>query len=141
MVIDVDLHGTFYFTKAIVSYWETQKPRLVRDDTDYGLGKVTQRGALVNIASVNAHLASRNMGSYGMSLHRFTLITLALRIVGLVAAKHGVLGLSKNFAYEQARNGIRINTVSPGCVYTPIMQAPGFDFTNVKDIYLQKQAM
>lgn len=40
-VIDIDLHGTFYFTKAIVAYWLTQEPRLVRDDTAYGLGKVS----------------------------------------------------------------------------------------------------
>lgn len=67
LVIDIDLNGAFYFTKAVVAYWLTQEPRLVRDDTAYGLGKVTQRGALVNIASVNSHLASRNMSAYGPS--------------------------------------------------------------------------
>jgi hypothetical protein len=40
-VVDVDLHGTFYFTKALVAYWVTQEPRLLRDDTAYGLGKVS----------------------------------------------------------------------------------------------------
>lgn len=29
--------------------------------------------------------------------------------VGLVAAKHGVLGLSKNFAFEQSKNHIRVS--------------------------------
>lgn len=34
----------------------------------------------------------------------------------------------------------QINTVSPGVVFTPIMQAPGFDFEDVKG-YVQRQAM
>lgn len=37
--------------------------------------QVYQRGALVNIASVNAHLASRNMGGYGRLLSDVTVLT------------------------------------------------------------------
>jgi hypothetical protein len=29
----------------------------------------------------------------------------------------------------------------PGIVLTPIMSAPGFDFKDVKDIYVKQQAM
>lgn len=32
-------------------------------------------------------------------------------------------------------------TASAGCTYTPIMRVPGFDFDQVKDLYLQNQAM
>ncbi|HSL45514.1 MAG TPA: SDR family oxidoreductase [Anaerolineales bacterium] len=38
-----------------------------------------------------------------------------------VAAKHGVLGLTKNAAIEYGRHGIRINSVGPGFIQTPLI--------------------
>ncbi len=39
------------------------------------------------------------------------------------ASKHGVLGLTKTAAHENARTGIRINAVCPGSVDTPMLRA------------------
>jgi NAD(P)-dependent dehydrogenase (short-subunit alcohol dehydrogenase family) len=39
------------------------------------------------------------------------------------AAKHGVLGLTKTAAVENARTGVRINAVCPGSVETPALRA------------------
>lgn len=42
-----------------------------------------------------------------------------------VAAKHGVNGLTKAAAVEYATQGIRVNTVSPGFIYTPLLEQAG----------------
>lgn len=39
-----------------------------------------------------------------------------------VAAKHGLLGLSKTVALEVAEHGVTVNTVSPGYVWTPLVE-------------------
>lgn len=60
-------------------------------------------GAIVNIASV--------AGLIGFPMH-----------APYVAAKHGVLGLTKTAAVEFSRQGIRVNTVCPGTILTPMLE-------------------
>lgn len=40
-----------------------------------------------------------------------------------VAAKHGVVGLTKNAALEHAADGIRVNAVGPAFISTPLLEA------------------
>jgi len=40
-----------------------------------------------------------------------------------VAAKHGLIGLSKSVALETATTGITCNAICPGWVLTPLVQA------------------
>jgi NAD(P)-dependent dehydrogenase (short-subunit alcohol dehydrogenase family) len=60
-------------------------------------------GAIVNTASVAGIVADPNMSSY-------------------VAAKHGVVGLTKAVAIEYAQRGIRVNAIGPGFIATPMTQ-------------------
>ena len=60
-------------------------------------------GRIINIASAHALVASPFKGAY-------------------VAAKHGIAGLTKTVALEVAEQGITMNAVCPGYVWTPLVE-------------------
>jgi 3-hydroxybutyrate dehydrogenase len=60
-------------------------------------------GRIINIASAHGLVASATKAAY-------------------VAAKHGVLGLTKVIALETAATGITCNAICPGWVLTPLVQ-------------------
>jgi NAD(P)-dependent dehydrogenase (short-subunit alcohol dehydrogenase family) len=41
---------------------------------------------------------------------------------GYAAAKHGVVGLTRNSAVEYAQFGIRVNAIAPGAIWTPLIE-------------------
>jgi 3-hydroxybutyrate dehydrogenase len=61
-------------------------------------------GRVINIASAHGLVASPFKGAY-------------------VAAKHGIVGLTKVTALETAEDGITCNAICPGYVYTPLVEA------------------
>jgi NAD(P)-dependent dehydrogenase (short-subunit alcohol dehydrogenase family) len=61
-------------------------------------------GAIVNMASI--------LGSVGFA-----------QSCAYVAAKHGVVGLTRTAAIEYARQNIRVNAVGPGFIETPLLAA------------------
>ena len=61
------------------------------------------RGRIINISSVHGLVASVNKAAY-------------------VAAKHGIVGLTKVVALENATRGITCNAICPGFVLTPLVQ-------------------
>jgi 3-hydroxybutyrate dehydrogenase len=60
-------------------------------------------GRIINIASVHGKVASVNKSAY-------------------VAAKHGLVGLSKVVALETAQENITCNSICPGWVLTPLVE-------------------
>jgi 3-hydroxybutyrate dehydrogenase len=61
-------------------------------------------GRIINTASAHSLVASPNKSAY-------------------VAAKHGLAGFTKTIALETARDGITANCISPGYVWTPLVEA------------------
>jgi 3-hydroxybutyrate dehydrogenase len=60
-------------------------------------------GRIVNTASAHSLVASPNKSAY-------------------VAAKHGIAGLSKTVALEAATSGVTVNCISPGYVWTSLVE-------------------
>jgi 3-hydroxybutyrate dehydrogenase len=65
--------------------------------------KARKWGRIINIASAHALVASPFKSAY-------------------VAAKHGILGLTRTVALETAEHGITVNAICPGYVLTPLVQ-------------------
>ena len=61
-------------------------------------------GRIISTASAHSLVASPNKSAY-------------------VAAKHGLVGLTKAVALETATDGITVNCISPGYVWTPLVEA------------------
>jgi len=60
-------------------------------------------GRIINTASAHSLIASPNKSAY-------------------VAAKHGIAGFTKTVALETAASGITANCISPGYVWTPLVE-------------------
>ena len=60
-------------------------------------------GRIINIASAHGLVASAGKSAY-------------------VAAKHGIVGLTKAAALENATTGVTVNAICPGWVLTPLVQ-------------------
>ncbi|HEY8047626.1 MAG TPA: 3-hydroxybutyrate dehydrogenase [Ramlibacter sp.] len=60
-------------------------------------------GRIINVASVHGLVASAQKSAY-------------------VAAKHGIVGLTKVIALENATTGVTCNAICPGWVLTPLVQ-------------------
>jgi 3-hydroxybutyrate dehydrogenase len=65
--------------------------------------KARKWGRIINTASAHSLVASPFKSAY-------------------VAAKHGIAGLTKTVALETAQHGITVNCISPGYVWTPLVE-------------------
>lgn len=72
-------------------------------------------GRIINIASVHGLVASPLKSAY-------------------VAAKHGVVGLTKSVALEVADSGITANAICPGYVWTPLVERQIPDIAETRGI-------
>jgi len=68
------------------------------------LMKAANWGRIISTASAHSLVASPNKSAY-------------------VMAKHGIAGLTKTIALETATHGITVNCISPGYVWTPLVES------------------
>lgn len=95
-VIGINLTGTFNVLRLAAKVIAEQEP----------VDDLGQRGLIVNTASVAAY-----EGQIGQ--------------IAYAASKGGVVAMSITAARDLARNGIRVNTIAPGIVNTPLLESLG----------------
>ncbi|GAA5316239.1 MAG: 3-hydroxybutyrate dehydrogenase [Candidatus Pelagadaptatus aseana] len=76
-------------------------------------------GRIINVASIHGKVASPYKSAY-------------------VAAKHGVLGLTKTVALELATTGVTCNAICPGYVLTPLVENQISDTAKARGISEQQ---
>jgi NAD(P)-dependent dehydrogenase (short-subunit alcohol dehydrogenase family) len=67
-------------------------------------------GAIVNVASVQGHACQRGVAAY-------------------VASKGAILSLTRALALDHAPDGIRVNSISPGSIATPMLELAARTFS------------
>jgi 3-hydroxybutyrate dehydrogenase len=72
-------------------------------------------GRIINICSAHSLVASPGKSAY-------------------VAAKHGLAGLTKSVALELATHGVTVNAISPGFVWTPLVERQIPDLARTQNI-------
>ena len=93
--LDVNVSGVFFMCRAAIRRMLAQPP-----------GPDGKRGAIVNFGSIWGELAGKGALAYAVS-------------------KGAVHQITRTFAIEHARDGIRVNAVCPGEVDTPMLRAAG----------------
>ena len=81
----------------------------------FGAMKAAGWGRIINLASVHGLIASPFKSAY-------------------VAAKHGVIGLTKTVALEGAQFGVTCNAICPGYVWTPLVEGQIEDTAKARGI-------
>lgn len=92
-VIDINLIGTFNVLRLAAAQMAKQDP--VTDDGG--------RGVIINTASVAAYEGQVGQAAYS-------------------ASKGGVVGMTLPIARDLASLGIRVNTIAPGLIHTPLFE-------------------
>ncbi|KAL9091249.1 MAG: hypothetical protein Q9159_001544 [Coniocarpon cinnabarinum] len=98
---DVNVKGTFLCTKHVSRAMRLQKRSTVASTLGFASRDVG-RGSIINLGSAFSFVAAESLVQY-------------------VSAKHAVLGVTKTAAADNAKHGIRVNTVCPSWVDTPMI--------------------
>ncbi|BCS03322.1 SDR family NAD(P)-dependent oxidoreductase [Aspergillus luchuensis] len=100
--MDVNVKGTLLCVRAVSAQMKQQEAR------HFSLRKSTParncgRGVIINLGSSNSYVATPNIVQY-------------------TASKHAVMGITRNAALDLAPYGIRINSICPSWVETPMIE-------------------
>jgi NAD(P)-dependent dehydrogenase (short-subunit alcohol dehydrogenase family) len=102
--------------------WDSQTPDQMDESTFDNTLAVDLKGVFLCMKHEIAHMVQSGSGTIVNNASIAGLIA-EPGISAYMAAKHGVVGLSKAAAFEYAKQGIRINALAPGLVNTAMTKA------------------
>ncbi|KAJ5875446.1 uncharacterized protein N7473_012793 [Penicillium subrubescens] len=109
-IMDVNLYGTWNAGTAYLKHLCTRYPEIIQDEKNReGLGSI------VNLTSESVIRADPDMASCNTS-------------------KHAVVGLTKSWAKDFVRRGVRVNCVAPGLTDTPMVRNENLDQAMVEEL-------
>ncbi|KAM0816450.1 hypothetical protein AB5N19_02252 [Seiridium cardinale] len=111
-MLKVNVTGAFLVMRAISAIMKSQEPIPLRSGSPE---RGSTRGSIVIIGSASAMVATPNMVQY-------------------TTAKHAVLGMTKNAALDNAAHGVRVNSVCPSWVDTPMVRKAMDDVPDLADM-------
>lgn len=111
-MLNVHVRGSFLILRSISAIMKDQQPVAV---DEWSSARGTTRGSIVMIGSASAFAATPRMIQY-------------------TGSKHAVAGLVKNAALDNAAHGVRVNSVCPSWVDTPMTQKAIRDVAGLGDM-------
>ncbi|KAF2850047.1 NAD(P)-binding protein [Plenodomus tracheiphilus IPT5] len=99
-MLQVNVTGTFLVTRLVSAVMKSQEASMMKSGSPE---RGVSRGSIVIIGSASAFVATAGMTQY-------------------TTAKHAVLGITKNAALDNAKYGIRVNSICPSWVDTPMVR-------------------
>ncbi|ROV87888.1 hypothetical protein VMCG_10296 [Cytospora schulzeri] len=99
--VDINIKGAVIFIRAVTAAMAKQEP--LSYTSRHGTRSLG-RGSIIILGSVNSHVAVPRMLSYTTS-------------------KHAIIGIAKSAAIDCLQSHIRVNTVCPSWVDTPMIEA------------------
>lgn len=94
MAININLIGSFNVARVAAEFMAKNEP----------MGEALERGVIINTASVAGYEGQMGQSAYA-------------------ASKAGIIGLTLPMARDLAKTGIRVNTIAPGIMGTPMLLA------------------
>ena len=104
-VLEVNTVGTFNVSRLVAERMVKQEGKPFVNGPAKTAAKDKERGVIVNIASIAAFDGEGGQVAYS-------------------ASKGAIVGMTLPMARDLGRHGIRVVTVAPGLVHTPLMQVP-----------------
>ncbi|HEY1133692.1 MAG TPA: SDR family oxidoreductase [Nocardioides sp.] len=99
---------------CIPATWDTTTPEVFRDHMD-----INVTGVWNTVMATAPHLVERGGGSIVL-ISSYAGKKLQPFMVHYTASKHAVVGLTRAFAAELGKHRIRVNSIHPGAVMTPM---------------------
>lgn len=119
----VDRYGKLDIAVNNAARAQDTKPLAEMDEADFdSVLNIDLKGVALCLKYELAQMMAQGNGGTIINISSVSGIRPQPACPGYIAAKHGVIGLTKSAARDYSPHGIRVNTIAPGAVDTPMLR-------------------